>query len=105
MYIEQIQAGEESRYVIKKDREEVGRFILSDQGNGVKRLKNLQVDGNVTKTGILYVFELIQQYIEQEKIPEIQVKSHSQELDTLLLHQRFQLKDKKDHLWTYHVNC
>ncbi|MCP3027567.1 hypothetical protein [Halobacillus sp. A5] len=105
MYIERIRAGEESQYAIKRERTEIGRFILSEQGNGVKRLRNLQVDGNVSKAAILYVFELIQQYVEQENIPEIQVKSHSKELDTLLHHQRFQLKDKKEQLWTYYVNC
>ncbi|MFG6147312.1 hypothetical protein [Halobacillus sp. B23F22_1] len=105
MYIEKVQAGEESQYAIKKDRTEVGRFILSEQGNGVKRLRNLQVDGDVSKTGILYVFELIQQYIQKENIQEIQVKSHSKELDTLLLHQQFELKDGKEQLWTYRVNC
>ncbi|MCP3033212.1 hypothetical protein LF817_17945 [Halobacillus sp. A1] len=105
MHIEKLKAGNESLYVIKKESEEVGRFILSEQGNGVKQLRNLKVEGNVSKTGILYVFELIQSYLKEENIKEVQVKSHSTELDTLLDHQQFVLKDKEKQLWTYRIKC
>ncbi|MFC7062261.1 hypothetical protein [Halobacillus seohaensis] len=105
MYIEKVNPGNDSQYTIKKEKQEIGTFILSDQGSGVKRLRNLQVNGSVSKTGILYVFELIQAYIQKEEIKEIQVQSHSEELNTLLHHQQFQLEDEDNQLWTYRINC
>ncbi|WP_173918567.1 hypothetical protein [Halobacillus sp. Marseille-Q1614] len=105
MYIEKLKDGKESEYAIKQKHEDIGTFILDDQGNGIKRLRRLQLDGNVTTTGILYIFELIQTYAKIEELRELQVKSHSQELSTILKHQQFVLCNQKEQLWTYTVDC
>ncbi len=105
MYIEKLalKHNGECGYLIKRDNEEMGSFILSEQKQGVKKLRQLQVSGDVSKAGVLYVFELIQSYAKEEGIRELQVESHSDDLNRLLTHQQFVCKDEQRSLWTYDV--
>ncbi|UOR11247.1 hypothetical protein [Halobacillus amylolyticus] len=105
MYIEKLNLKHngECGYVIKKDHHEVGSFILAEQEEGVSRLQQLSVAEDVSKAGILYVFELIQDYVKEEEIRELQVESHSKDLNHLLAHQQFECKDEEQQLWTYKV--
>ncbi|UOQ94967.1 hypothetical protein MUO14_08585 [Halobacillus shinanisalinarum] len=106
MHIEKLKLkqGGECGYLIKKDDQEVGSFILAEQEKGVSRLRQLHVAGDVSKAGILYVFELIQDYVKEEDVHELQVESHSKDLNHLLAHQQFECNDEKGQLWIYKVN-
>ncbi|MFD2922929.1 hypothetical protein [Halobacillus naozhouensis] len=105
MYIEKLalKHNGECGYLIKRDNEEMGSFILAEQEQGVKQLRQLQVSSDVSKAGVLYVFELIQNYVKEEGTRELQVKSHSQNLNRLLTHQQFECKDEQQQLWIYKV--
>ncbi|WP_082232658.1 hypothetical protein [Halobacillus massiliensis] len=105
MYIEKINNGKPNKYAIKQKQQNIGTFILEDKGNGVRWLRKLELDGSVSKTGILYVFELIQVFAKEEKVHELHVKSHSKELNTLLEYQKFHLRDQKEQLWVYTPGC
>ncbi len=101
MYIEKAKS---EWYHLKKAEEQVGAFRIMQVGNGIGKIKQLEVAPKISSGEILHIFELIQTYAEKESMQELHVESHSSALDVVLKHQQFQLHDPIRRLWIYRVN-
>ncbi|MCA0971035.1 hypothetical protein LCM20_10575 [Halobacillus litoralis] len=100
MFIEKV---DDQLYQLKRDEETIGGFHLVPVDDSARRIEKLEVSEGIVAAQVLAVFELIQKYAEEQGISALYVESHSDSLDFLLQHQRFECHDVENRVWIYRV--